>query len=233
LAKKPYFRQVLYVANMNKKNLLLLLIGFQCLILVGMFAKALYPLAVGREIRLKVVPRDPRDLLRGDYVDLSYDFTNLNYQHLPNDLDTNRTYRFGDVLYLELKPEGEFHEPAGLWQHAPAGKVCLRVTPEYAYPGNMHLKAGIESYFTDSENAKLLEQATSWSNADSLLVSVAVMLTDGGLARIRDIETRKLRRSAASLRADSLGQALRDSLSQANELQPDTLAAPADTTARQ
>jgi uncharacterized membrane-anchored protein len=217
---------------MNKKNLLLLLIGFQCLILVGMFVKSFYPLAVGREIRLKVVPRDPRDLLRGDYVDLSYSFSNLNYQNLPNDLDTARDYRFGDVLYLELKQEGEFHEPAGLWQHAPAGKVCLRVTPEYAYPGNMHLKAGIESYFTDSKNAKLLEQAASWSNADSLLVSVAVMLTDGGLARIRDIQTRTLRRSAESLRADSLNQVLRDSLNQVYQVQEEPIVAPDTATAQ-
>jgi|GEM_PF-1393308 len=189
---------------MTKKTLLLALIAFQCLILVGMFAKAFYPQVVGQKIRLHVIPRDPRDMLRGDYVDLGYTFSDLNYDTLPNDIDSTKTYRFGDDLYLELKKVGEFYEPAGLWQHPPAGKVFLHVTPEYAYNRTMTLKAGIESYFTNSENAKALENAASWINQDSLLVSVSVWVTNGGAARIEDIAVAAIRRSAESIRADSL-----------------------------
>jgi GDYXXLXY protein len=189
---------------MTKKTALICLVAFQCLILVGMFAKAFYPLAVGHEVRLQVIPRDPRDLMRGDYVDLAYTFSQLNYRDLPNDVDSTKTYRFGDVLYLELKKVGEFHEPAGLWLHPPSGKTFLRVTPEYSYPGQMNLKAGIESYFTDSKNAQYLETATGWGSRDSLLVSVSIMLTDGGIGRIKDLAVKVIPRSPEGIRADSI-----------------------------
>ncbi len=170
------------------------LIAFQCLILAGMFVKAYYPLWVGKEVVLRVVPRDPRDFFRGNYVALQYSFSLLVLDSLPNDLEAGKTYNFGDALYLELRSKGKFYEPAALYQKRPENKLCLRVTPSYAYTHNgndgyhyINLQGGIESYFTNSQQAQKLEARTSWQNRDSITVSVAVKIAPDGTARISKV----------------------------------------------
>lgn len=168
------------------------LIAFQSLILAGMFLKAYYPLWVGEEVVLRVVPRDPRDFFRGNYVDLQYSFSSLVLDSIPNDLETGKTYNFGDALYLELQPKGKFYEPKALYQKRPENKLCLRVMPSYSYTHNgsygyINLQGGIESYFTNPRQAKKLEELTSWQNRDSVTVSVAVRIAPNGTARIREI----------------------------------------------
>jgi len=167
------------------------LIAFQSLILSGMFLKAYYPLWVGKEVVLRVVPRDPRDLFRGNYVALSYSFSTLNLDSIPNDLETGKTYHFGDALYLELIQKGKFYEPAALYQERPENKLCLRVMPSYAYThqkgGYISLQGGIESYFTNPKQATKLEELTSWQNRDSVTIGVAVKIAPNGTARISEI----------------------------------------------
>ena len=55
-------------------------------------------LANGREVRLAVVPVDPRDLLRGDYVVLSYDISQLD----SGALDGDDSFATGDPIYVSL-----------------------------------------------------------------------------------------------------------------------------------
>lgn len=169
------------------------LIAFQVLILTGMFAKAYYPLWVGQEAVLQVVPRDPRDMFRGNYADLNYTFSTLRLDSLPNDLQKGKTYRFGDALYLELKKQGDFHVPVGLYEKCPPERLCLRVMPAYDYTHNddygyLYLKGGIESYFTNREQAQKLEQMTLQQNSDSVTISVAIKIASDGTARIKEIK---------------------------------------------
>ena len=42
-----------------------------------MLAYVLMPLYLGKEIKVRVNLYDPRDIFRGNYVSLSYDFSNL------------------------------------------------------------------------------------------------------------------------------------------------------------
>ncbi|WP_448520076.1 GDYXXLXY domain-containing protein [Rhodoflexus sp.] len=168
------------------------LIAFQVLILVGMFVKAYYPLWAGEEVVLRVVPRDPRDIFRGDYVALNYAFSTICLDSLPNDLTAGKTYHFGDALYLTLKKEGNFHVPAGLYQNRPEGVLFLRVMPSYSYTNDksyryINLTGGIESYFTNSEQAQKLENMITQQNSDSVTVSVAVAIAADGAARIKRI----------------------------------------------
>lgn len=52
--------------------------GFVCIaILVTMLVLHAWPIWAGRPVYLKVVPVDPRDLFRGDYVVLGYDLNRL------------------------------------------------------------------------------------------------------------------------------------------------------------
>lgn len=180
---------------MQKRTLLMGIIGFQILILVGMFGKAFYPLWIGEEVTFKVLPRDPRDIFRGNYVDLRYSFNNINLNELKNDLDRLGKYRFGDKLYVELALKNGFYEPVGIWQNPPKNNKFLQVIVEdtYGYDTlqSISVNAGIESYFTSAENALNIEKLTV---SDSIEVSVSVMVAPDGKARIKKINTTPIKR---------------------------------------
>lgn len=76
----------------------------------------------GTEIRLSVVPIDPRDLLRGDYVVLSYDISRLHSGKLKAD----RAFSVGDTLYVSLQQDGEDWKPISLSGDIPAQMPFLR-----------------------------------------------------------------------------------------------------------
>jgi uncharacterized membrane-anchored protein len=74
--------------------------GLQTLVIGWMVWDRVNLLSSGREIRAAVVPVDPRDIFRGDYVILSYAFTSNADVALP---DGTRT---GDTVFALLKPQG-------------------------------------------------------------------------------------------------------------------------------
>ena len=77
-------------------------------------------LARGQEIRLKVIPVDPRDLFRGDYVILSYAISTVA-------ADTGgEAFAYGDPIYVALRREGETWTPAGLHRRPEAGQIVLK-----------------------------------------------------------------------------------------------------------
>jgi uncharacterized membrane-anchored protein len=61
----------------RERGVLIAAAAFQVLFLVGMIAERAAPLRSGRTVLLRVVPVDPRDLLRGDYVTLSYEISRV------------------------------------------------------------------------------------------------------------------------------------------------------------
>lgn len=193
-----FHHELLKKIIMTKKQLLFAIIAFQVLILIGMFIKAFYPLAIGEEVRFKTLPRDPRDLFRGNYVDLSYSFNTIDLTALPNDIDKMGKYSYGDVFYLGIAPKGEFYEPTGIWNNPPKDTKYMQVImqDDYSYSNydtlrTMGIHAGIESYFTEKENALKIE---SLGANDSTDVIVKVMLAPDGKARIKTVELRNIKR---------------------------------------
>lgn len=182
---------------MQKKQLFFLVITLQVFILMGMFIKAFYPLWVGEEVKFRVLPKDPRDIFRGNYVDLNYSFNSLDLLSLPNDIDKKGNYRYGDKFFVEIAKQGDFYEPIGVWQNPPDNKKYMEVIFQDIYnydslTNNMNVKAGIESYFTEKENAEKLESINAAN--DSAQVVVNVMLAPNGKARIKTVELKSLPR---------------------------------------
>jgi uncharacterized membrane-anchored protein len=152
---------------MQNRFFILALILFQLMILGGMFLKAFFPLFFGEEIRLKTVPRDPRDWLRGNYVVLNYSYNMLDLTNIRHNIDTAYQYRFGDVLYLEMAEKEGFYEPVGLWQSIPttSNKTMRVIVESYNVGYNyINVNGGIESYFTNPEKAKEIEKAIRGTN---------------------------------------------------------------------
>src|SRR5690606_30905906 len=82
----------------------------QAALLVYMLGARAHMLANGAEIRLPVVPVDPRDFLRGDYVVLSYPLSRLDAAAL----DGDDAFAYGEPIYVELAPDGEVWTAAAL-----------------------------------------------------------------------------------------------------------------------
>ncbi len=175
---------------MKNKNLLLGIIILQIGLLIGMFVSFFYPLWFGTAVKLRVGGYDPRDIFRGNYTQLSYNFSNLYLDSISTDITTKQIFRFGDEIYVELKPskEGEY-QPVGVWENPPQTEnVLLKTTLRdnyYNYP-YITLSAGIESYFSSPQRALALEK--DLQNADSLKVFVIARITKGGIARIERID---------------------------------------------
>jgi uncharacterized membrane-anchored protein len=159
------------------------LVGVPWLILAAMIIGAYLPIYRGQKYLLPVKPRDPRDFFRGNYVDLGYEFSNIAKADLQNDLEPEKSYRFGDRLYLDLEKTDGVLKPVGLYRSADkATHVRLKVQPRWMLDSagtNLDLVAGIESFFAPEKTALDWEKALREGK-----VFAEVAIDAGGNARI-------------------------------------------------
>ncbi|MDQ0320217.1 putative membrane-anchored protein [Pararhizobium capsulatum DSM 1112] len=144
----------------------------------------------GKDVVLKTVPVDPRDLLRGDYVVLSYEISSIPFDKL---VDKPPTEEADAQLSVRLSQGAD-----GFWTVAEAafgalearddGTVIAKSQPFYFYPqpGNVEVplsvEYGIERYYVPEGEGKVLEEAR---NAQAL--SVAARVDTAGRMQIRTI----------------------------------------------
>jgi uncharacterized membrane-anchored protein len=144
----------------------------------------------GTDVRLKTLPVDPRDLLRGDYVILSYPISTI-----PKDIVTGDVPKVSGVaeMSVRLKPGAD-----GLWTATEAsfatlpaeeGSVVIRSQPfefypyaEGTLPDTTFLNFGIERYYVPEGEGKVLEDAR---NQEELEVDIRV--STSGTAQISRI----------------------------------------------
>jgi len=91
----------------TRKNLFILVVGLQIMLLAGMVFYKDRWIASGTKIILKTQPVDPRDLFRGDYVRLGYDISSLDVSQLP----AGETIHRNDPVYVTLGRSSD-----GTWQ---------------------------------------------------------------------------------------------------------------------
>jgi uncharacterized membrane-anchored protein len=154
----------------------------QCALLIVMVADRMQILREGREVTLQTQPVDPRDLLRGDYVVLSYDISQLPAGALAGQPTAERN----PVVFVKLAPNAN-----GLYEavsvHAEPATVAapeILIRGRLAYSGGacgsagrtfcdkLTIKYGLESYFVPEGEGKTLEQAR---NQQKLRIVAAVL----------------------------------------------------------
>ena len=128
----------------------------------------------GADIKLKTLPVDPRDLLRGDYVILSYPISTIPSTIVTGDVPKGS----GQVrMSVRLKPGAD-----GLWTASEAsfgdlaaeeGSVVLRTLPFDYYsladgklPETFFVNYGIERYYVPEGGGKVLEDARNQEALD-------------------------------------------------------------------
>lgn len=143
----------------------------------------------GKEVLLKTVPVDPRDLLRGDYVILSYDISSLPPELFKGGLP-KAPQEVTVSVRLAKQPDGFWSaSEASFTELAPADEsVVLQSQPFTYYPSSSEIPSpinvayGIERFYVPEGEGRVLEQAR---NAEALSVNVRV--NDAGRAQIRQI----------------------------------------------
>ena len=92
-------------------------------------------LYAGESVLLEVVPVDPRDFLRGDYVILNYKVSDIPDGLVPPDLANDR-YEYGEKkdVYVALEKDSD---GIGHVKGVSANR-----------PGGLHLKGSLDRYFT-------------------------------------------------------------------------------------
>lgn len=119
-------------------------------------------LTSGREIALDVIPVDPRDMFRGDYVILGYDISRLPAALVPPNL------KYGTRLYVTLeRGADEVWTPVAASETYSAPEGDLRVviagrlqdgTGAVSAEGATHwIRYGIESYFVPEGEGLAIE----------------------------------------------------------------------------
>lgn len=153
-------------------------IAIQVLILVGVVISATLPLVSGIDIAVRTRPVDPRDLFRGNYAQLSYDFSRVPLQ----ELESTAPLRTGEVVYVSLRQSRDgLHEFAAASLEQPEDDVFLRGRVEYVMGDQVSVLYGIEAFFAPKETALALEQTLRERAVARLAVS------GSGRARIRAV----------------------------------------------
>lgn len=135
----------------------------QTAVLSWMVVNRLSLLSSGREIVVEVIPVDPRDLFRGDYVVFGYPFSQTGEVDVPDGVRT------GDPLYVTLRPTGpDAWEIAAVDASYPSGvapdNVVLKGHATHVWKQEAPAKTkasvryGIESYFVPEGTGHQLEE---------------------------------------------------------------------------
>jgi uncharacterized membrane-anchored protein len=169
--------------SLSARTQMLLAVAFVALqvgILAAMVALDSLPYAFGQRIKLPVEPVDPRDLFRGDYVVLGYEFNRLSPGQVPGlPTDESPPYRTsaGRDVYVALKPEGD-HYVADLVSTTPPSRGPYlhgrTVGPHRA-------EFGIEAYYVQEGEGRRLENLIRQRR---LLAEVAVWRGQAKLVRL-------------------------------------------------
>lgn len=141
----------------------------------------------GREIAMQVLPVDPRDLFRGDYVILGYGISPI--RETPIAPDVVEKLRTGSAVYVTLRSDAD-----NVWKPVAVGMAY----PETTDPQDVVLKGrvtsiwqtanktnpsvsvsfGIEKYFVPEGTGKPLEQAVR----DKKIQAIVAVGPDGAAA---------------------------------------------------
>ena len=173
-----------------------LLAGATCLlILSGMIVGHAWPLWTGRVVTMKVVPVDPRDLFRGEYVRLDTPAHRLYRQGAASASDVSSVVRplddvfeqahSGAIVYVQLEPDatGDYG-PVSVSRKPAGGALNLRGRVWHATkPNLLSVQFGLDAFYMREGKSRRVEQAIQQRRNVQMQIAIAA----SGQARIKTL----------------------------------------------
>jgi uncharacterized membrane-anchored protein len=125
---------------------------FWLLIIGVIIAIKEFTLITGNEIVLKVIPVDPRDLFRGDYVILRYDISRIDTSYLKEE-----NVSIGSTVYVVLNTDNKHATIKSVQLNKPESGVFIQGKVKGISSGSLTVEYGIESYFVPEGKGKYIE----------------------------------------------------------------------------
>lgn len=149
---------------------------FQLLVLISMVTRSYSTILQGQTVMLQVIPVDPRDLFRGDYVILSYDFS----AELPPDTSPDDDSVIGREIYIPLVPaeDGRHHRSDGARWTRPESGLFLKGQVNSARRNEF----GIGQFFVQEGQGRVYEDAVRRQQ-----LSAEVVIDPAGNAVLRQL----------------------------------------------
>jgi uncharacterized membrane-anchored protein len=136
------------IGTLSPAKKLAIVVAIQFLILLAIIGFKQYTIWTGETVLLKTTPVDPRDLLRGDEVQLQYDISTIDLDRVAGD------DQYGGAVYVELQRGDDGYWTAvalhGRREHSFDGTVLIRGDAAYYGPGGgsrLIVTYGIEQVF--------------------------------------------------------------------------------------
>jgi uncharacterized membrane-anchored protein len=159
-------------------------------VLAGMVADRVRLLKTGREITLPIVPVDPRDLFRGQYVRLGYTISRVPVNLLEGPLPKPNAAFY---VTIERKPDGAWVPVKLSRAHAAEispDRIVLKARAQFGRlnessntPNAVHMvKYGIESYFVREGQGPRLEAL-----ARDKKLAARIAVDSGGNAAVKGL----------------------------------------------
>lgn len=160
---------------------ILIVIALQSVALAYMIYDRQAMLNSSRVVTLKMVPVDPRDIFRGDYVVLNYAISRIDVKTL----DGDDSFSSGEVAFVTMQKQGEDWKAVAIKRGQPLmvqGGVPIRATVQYADGTWANLTYGIESYFVPEGTGRAIEDEARRGE-----LSVDIAVDEQGRAAIKAI----------------------------------------------
>ena len=168
--------------TMAKRNIIALL-ALVALIQTGSLGAIVYNrlhlLRTGREIVLPVIPVDPRDIFRGDYVRLGYPISSFD-SVVTKESPMPAGLSIGSLVYVVIKPDGaaqwkiaslsaNYPQAAGADAAVLKGRIANIYDDQAAGVHRVFVNYGIESFFVPEGTGKPLEEQVREHKIETLI----------------------------------------------------------------
>ena len=156
------------------------LVAAQVLFVLAVAAAGYATGALGRTITLRTTPIDPRDLLYGDHLNLSYSISTIPGHQWRGP----RPPRRKQAVYVVLEPRQGTHETVAVYPQeptVPAHQVVLRGWVADTGRHGLRLRYGFERYYVPEATGRQLSPRQS--------LRVQVSLAPWGQARIKQVDS--------------------------------------------
>jgi uncharacterized membrane-anchored protein len=143
---------------LSKQIKFILAIAIQVAIILAIILFKLAVLTSGTDVFLRIIPVDPRDLLRGDYLTFQYEISNAD----PYLLWVDPQIRNGDTVYVVLRKSGKYWTAQEVQKTKPLNYNQIYIRAKVAgglgsktgllpnqrpEPSPIHLVYGLEEYY--------------------------------------------------------------------------------------